>query len=407
MDTKRRSFVRGVGAGIAAGALPSWAFANHDSARIGIVGGGIIGASIAFHLARMGAQVTLFEKNQPGMGATKGSLAWMNTTTENEHYATLRMQSMFAWRTLDKQLPLDVTWGGMVMWAGNTGGGGYSDIFDIVGKSYDQAAYPKHVISAQQLAAVAPNLVFPGELTSALHVPLDGHVDPVHCTNVFLEGARQFGANILHPYEVAELEFEGDRLVAAATDRGRFELDRIVLAGGTDTPGLAAQVGYEMTLLHEPGIMAHSRPIEPFTRLVALDASGVSVKQLNDGRIVATDAADPPEHELGVHAEIRHRRVEMPEAIAATHGNRILSKVAEVFPETKGAELGQVIVEYRPVPQDGMPVIGPLASAPDVYVATMHSGVTLAAIVGQYVTRELLTNRPVEMLDRYRPDRFR
>ena len=55
---------------------------------------------------------------------------------------------------------------------------------------------------------------------------------------------------------------------------------------------------------------------------------------------------------------------------------------------------------------DGMPILGPLDSAPDVYVATMHSGMTLAPIVGQYVTRELLTNRPVQMLDPYRPGRF-
>ena len=406
MDNKRRRFLRRLGTGIAAGALPSWAAGTHSETRIGVVGGGIIGASIAFYLSRMGAQVTLFEKDQPGAGATKGSLAWINTTAPEEHYATLRMQSVFAWRTLDKQLPLDVSWGGMVMWSGGEGTGGYDDILNLVGKSYDQAAYPKHVIGAQQLAAIAPNLLFPAELDSALHIPLDGHVDPVHSTEVFIEAARQYGASVLHPFEVAGLESEGAQLVAATAEGERFEFDKIVLAGGTETPTLAAQVGYDMTLLHEPGIMAHSKPIAPFTQVVALDTSGVSVKQLPDGRIVATDAADPPEHELGVHAEIRRQRVEMPQAIADEHGNRILSKVMDVFPAARGAELDRVILGYRPVPEDGMPVVGPLASAPDVYVATMHSGVTLAPIMGQYVTRELLTNRPVQMLERYRPDRF-
>ena len=353
----------------------------------------------------MGAQVTLFEKTRPSAGATKNSFAWLNTISPDEHYATLRMQSVFAWRTLDQQLPLNVTWGGMVMWsevdnAVNTG------IQGLVGLSFDQAAYPKHVIGAQQLAAIVPNLALPGNFVSALHVPLDGHVNPVYCTEILIEGARQYGANVLYPYEVEDLEFEGDRLTAAITDSGRFELDKIVLAGGTDTPILAAKVGYEMPLLHRPGIFAHSKPVEPFTKVVALNTSGLTVKQFPDGTIVASDADAPPEHEQGVHAEIRQQRVEMPQAMAEVHGARILTKVGEAFPAAVGAELDKLTLGYRPYPSDGMPIVGRLDTAPDVYVATMHSGVTLAPIIGQYVTRELLSNLPVQMLEPYRPSRF-
>ncbi len=403
MEFDRRHFLQG----IAVAALPSWASGSNSGIRIGVVGGGIIGASIAFHLARMGAQVTLFEKDHPAAGATKRSFAWINTTASDEHYATLRMQSVFAWRNLDQQLPLNASWGGTVMWAGADGGGDQEGILDIVGKSYDQAAYPKHVINALQLARIAPSVAVPSELESALHIPLDGHVDPVHCTELFIEGARHYGANILHPCEVEDLEFEENRLVSAITERGKFELDQIVLAGGTDTPKLAAKVGYEMPLMHRPGIIAHSKPIEPFSQVVALNSNGVSAKQLPDGTIVAADAADPPERESGVHAEIRQGRIEMPKEIAALHGERILQKVGEqVFPACKGAELDRVTLGYRPVPEDGMPIVGRLDTAPDVYVATMHSGVTLAPIIGQYVTREILANHPVHMLEPYRPGRF-
>ncbi len=68
--------------------------------------------------------------------------------------------------------------------------------------------------------------------------------------------------------------------------------------------------------------------------------------------------------------------------------------------------MGQVIVAYRPVPVDGLPIVGPLPELPDVYVAVMHSGVTLAPIMARFVTREILGGRPVDMLAPYRPGRF-
>src|ERR1700734_1835718 len=61
--------------------------------RVGVVGGGIVGASIALHLARAGARVTLFEKIAPARGATQNSFAWVNAFVDDPHYRALRIQS--------------------------------------------------------------------------------------------------------------------------------------------------------------------------------------------------------------------------------------------------------------------------------------------------------------------------
>jgi glycine/D-amino acid oxidase-like deaminating enzyme len=61
---------------------------------VGVVGGGIVGASIALHLARAGARVTLFEKIAPARGATQNSFAWVNAFVDDPHYRTLRIQSL-------------------------------------------------------------------------------------------------------------------------------------------------------------------------------------------------------------------------------------------------------------------------------------------------------------------------
>ena len=85
--------------------------------RVGVVGAGIVGASIAYHLSRAGARVTVFEKAQPGSGATQNSFAWLNAFVADPHYRALRLQSLMAYHDLDARLKLGILWGGYTSWA--------------------------------------------------------------------------------------------------------------------------------------------------------------------------------------------------------------------------------------------------------------------------------------------------
>src|SRR5215467_7741787 len=80
--------------------------------RVGIAGGGIVGASIALHLARAGAAVWLFEKAAPAQGATQNSFAWVNAFVDDPHYRALRLESIAAYHALDRALSLGMVWGG-------------------------------------------------------------------------------------------------------------------------------------------------------------------------------------------------------------------------------------------------------------------------------------------------------
>ena len=63
-------------------------------------------------------------------------------------------------------------------------------------------------------------------------------------------------------------------------------------------------------------------------------------------------------------------------------------------------------VGYRPMPVDGFPVVGFAAKAPNVYLALTHSGVTLAPLIAQLTTMEIVDGARVDLLSDYRPDRF-
>src|ERR1700682_4127170 len=95
---------------------------NMDANRIVVVGAGILGASIAYHLVKRGAKVLIVEAIRPGAGATEKSFGWINATFSKcpKAYFDLNRSGLAGWRRLEIELggELKVQWGGSVAWAG-------------------------------------------------------------------------------------------------------------------------------------------------------------------------------------------------------------------------------------------------------------------------------------------------
>ena len=398
MTIERRTFLKGVGS-LAAASVNTLAFGQEQEISVGVVGGGIVGASIALHLSGMGTPVTLFEKTAPATGATGKSFAWINAFTSDPHYRALRLKSINAYQQLDRQLNLNITWGGAIHWATNKA---ESERMKASAAEFSQAGYDASIIDADELATLSPNLRL-GPFEAALFNALDGHMDPVHVTRKMLDAARHQGANIVHPCEVRELQFKGDRLSGVSTTAGDYLLDRLVIASGVDTPALAAQAGYTPPLEHSPGILLHTRP----TRLVlgrVIESPHMYFKQYPDGRIIGNDASYAPE--MPAHQGILQGPLDMPEEVREMHGERILGKIKDKLAGANDAAYDHMTLGYRPMPRDRLPIVGFCPGNRHVYIAVMHSGVTLAAIMGRYISHELLSYDLIDELAPYRPERF-
>jgi glycine/D-amino acid oxidase-like deaminating enzyme len=369
--------------------------------RVGVVGAGIVGASIAYHLSRAGARVTVFEKAQPGSGATQNSFAWLNAFVANSEYRALRIESLMAYHELDERLKLGIVWGGYTTWASTA-----AELRSLKESAAQMTAtaYPVRSIDAAELVAMTPSLV-PGPVSAAFFSGIDGHLDPVAVTLRFLDGARQHGATVLLRCEVQGLDRKDGMLVGVKTNQGHLPLDRLVVAGGVDTPSVLAMAAFDLKLRHAPGILAHSRPTSIVTPIIYDAPGNLSFKQMADGSIVGTDSPEPPD--TPVHREIRAHATAFPnEGVRAMHGNRILTKVAQFLPAGRGVTLERLTLGFRPMPLDELPVVGALPGRSDVYVAVTHSGVTLAPILGRCVTQEVMTGSRVEALAPFRPERF-
>jgi len=370
--------------------------------QVGIVGGGMLGASIAMYCARGGAEVTLLEKAAPAAGATSKSLAWINPFHNDKTYMGLRLESIKRWQALDKQLGMNAIWGGHVGFTDKPEDKGR---FDIQARELADYGFPTKPLDQAELKHMSPD-IDPGKLVEAYYSELGGHLDPVHATNRYLEAAKIAGAKILYPCTVSAIEPGGNLSagVDIVTSRGRMHFDRLIVVAGVDTPKMLAPLGYKLPLLYKPGALVHSKPMPILTRKVYDGPSPLEWKQAANGSIVGLEASVPPAH-VAAHAGILSEPMDFPPGIAELHGNRILSKFAAYMPAVKEAEFNFMTLGFRPFPVDDRPVVGPVPGAPAVSMCVTHSGVTLAPVLGEAIANEVVGGQLEPMLASYRPTR--
>lgn len=372
--------------------------AGHARLRVGIVGGGIVGAAIAMQCARAGAAVTLLEKARPAAGATSKSFAWINPFVDDPHYMRMRLKALEQWQRLDRPLGLGITWGGYLGFSDRIGDRGRMAIQSM---HLAEAGHPTRSIDAAEIRRISP-AIDPGALVEATWSDLGGHVDPVRATQRLLAAAAASGARIVYPSPVTVIEPRGSR-VDVVTPRGTIPFDHLVVASGVDAPALLAPLGYALRLLHKPGALVHTQPMPIMSRFVYDGPGELEWKQAADGSVVGAEAPEPPP--IPAHAGIRDHAMDFPPGIAEMHGRRILSKLEVYMPELARAQYGYMTLGFRPFPADGFPVVGSVPGVPAVSVCVTHSGVTLAPLLGRYLASEILDHLHEPMLAPYRPDR--
>ena len=373
--------------GAAAATVPRRAAAASD--RVVIAGGGIIGANLAYRLAQRGAAVTLLERTRPATGATANSFAWINATYSKQPWAYFQLNRLGiqAWQQLDRELPgeLPLRWGGSVEWYGDER---RAAEFREEIRHHQAWGYPTHVVDERRLRELERH-VEPGRVALAAHAEIEGSADPVGATDVLLARAARAGAHVVYPAEVTGLDERNGRLRAVRTSAGDVEADVLIVACGTDTPRVAAMAGVRVPLKESPGVLVHTAPMPATLERVVLSPIA-HMKQKPDGRIVTGSGfGGTPTTDASREA-----------------GERFLRTASAVLPVLGEAALEKVTLGHRPLPQDEFPVIGFGPKRRDVYIAVMHSGVTLSPLVANLAATEILDGVEAEPLAPYRPGRF-
>ena len=210
-----------------------------------VIGAGVVGASIAFHLAERGLNTLVLDREGPAAGSTARSGALVRA-----HYPTA-LETSLAWESLTEYFE---PWGDRV-------GGGCG--FTRTGFAYlvnpEKEEALRHNVAMQQELGVDTRLISPDDLrridpalntngvTLAAHEPRGGYADPTATAVGFLKMAEYLGASFERRYVTGIVE-QGGEVRGVYTDGGTVEAGIVVLAAGAWSVPLAGTVGLDLPI---------------------------------------------------------------------------------------------------------------------------------------------------------------
>ncbi|MGE7955158.1 NAD(P)/FAD-dependent oxidoreductase [Pseudomonas sp. NPDC089530] len=351
---------------------------NSAGKRVVVVGAGIVGASLAYHLAGKGAQVILVEAEGVASGVTGRSFAWINTTHSGpDPVAALRGAAIQEYRRLETELPeLKVRWTGALSYGTNP---------DELPASNHSPSTSQ--VSRAQILELEPNLKHPPQ--QALFAAEEGALDAVQAAHALIAGAEAHGARVLTQTRVLGFTTQGAQVTGIETAKGPIEADLVVLAAGTGISQLTETLNLPLPIAASPSIFIRYQAQPDLVRTLISNPE-MEVRQGAGGQLLAAeDYLDDTLENQPAAIALRTARAIQDEL----HG------VTSIVPEL-------ACVGLRPMPVDGRPIVGYLPGIAGVYVCVMHPGVTLAAIVGRLASEEIVDDEVASVLAPCRPERF-
>lgn len=334
-----------------------------------IVGAGVVGSAIAYGLTKLGQKVLLLDGSDTDYRAARGNfgLVWVQGKGFNHpHYQLLSRRSAAMWPQFAEELESET---GIELAYQNKGGLHFCLGAEEWEKRRDtltqwQAQLPEEpvctrMLTRSELIDLLPEVEFGPEVTGASYGELDGHVDPLALLRALQQAFTQRGGTLQSHAHVTHIEGTTDQGFKVFTKDHHYESEQIVITAGLGTEDLAKQVAIHTPVRPERGQLLVTERLEPF-----LDFPASGIRQTSQGTVMIGVTNEPVGYELNttVHkaAAMARRAIRTIPRLAHSRWVRHWSCLRVLTP-------------------DSLPVYGASEQYPGAWVATCHSGITLAA----------------------------
>ena len=349
-----------------------------------VIGAGIIGCSIAYELSKRGVAVTLIDKSAPGSGCSGSSFSWINATYPKKPYSynLFSQLGINAFHLVQRELSLDIKWNGSLEWASKIG-----DQQTLIESVNELQNYPKStatsIIGYKKAQKLEPYINFKGN-ENIVFSKEDGAIDPKDAISKMINAIKKNGGKVLYPCKFEKVIESNDLFSKVKTSMGVLKSENIIFCNGVDV-----DKSLNINFLKEPrpGVIIKTKPKKNLINSIVYGPNIHAHQQSNGQLIIGEQITAPTEQNSLNHLKRINK-----------HFKNMVRGASDLNPS-------EVLIGLRPIPKDDLPVIGRFKNK-SIYVAVMHSGISLAAIVGNLVTQEIVDEVDSLLLNDFRPSRF-